>query len=275
MPELPEVETIRRQLEKEVVGSIIRSVDVRFAGRLNVSPAVLRKRIVGATITAIGRRAKLLLLRFSSGWTLAVHLKMTGRFLLVRSGTEPTKHVHVVFGLSGGRQLFFEDVRKFGFLKMVPTDALGPDLLDKEDYGPEPLGPGFTLNKFAGCLRRFAGKRIKPALMDQTCVAGVGNIYADEALWRAKVRPDRRTGDLTAGEVSGLYRGIRDSLRRSIRDGGTSADDYLDLYGRRGTYARRLRAYGRDGRPCHRCSRKLVKIRLGGRGTHFCPKCQK
>ncbi len=275
MPELPEVETIRRQLAKEITGAVIRSVDVRFAGRLNVSAAVFRKRLTGAGIRAVARRAKLLLIRLSNGWTMVAHLKMTGRFLLVKAGADPGKHVHVVFRLSGRRDLFFEDVRKFGFLRLFRSAELEEKVFAREGYGPEPLEAGFTAEKFAGCLSGRSGKRIKPTLMDQTCVAGIGNIYADEALWRARVRPDRRTGSLTADEMRGLYRGMLTSLRGSIRNRGTSADDYLDLYGRKGTNARRLRAYGRDGRPCGRCGHKLVKIRLAGRGTHYCPHCQK
>jgi len=275
MPELPEVETIRRQLEREILGAVIRSADVRFAGRLNVSAAVFRRRLAGARIVSVGRRAKLLLVGLSNSWTLAIHLKMTGRLLLVAASAEPTKHVHVVFRLSGGRALFFEDVRKFGFIKVFASGSLEKEVFAKEGYGLEPLAAGFTADKFAGCLGRFSGKRIKPALMDQTCVAGVGNIYADEALWRARVRPDRRTGSLTVAETRGLYRGMLDSLRGSIRRRGTSADDYLDIYGRPGTNARRLEAYGRDGQPCRRCGHKLVKVRLAGRGTHYCPHCQK
>ncbi len=275
MPELPEVETIRRQLSKEVTGAVIRSVDVRFAGRLNVGAAAFRARLAGARILSVGRRAKLLLFRLSNGWTLVAHLKMTGRFLLVKAGAAPGKHVHLVFHLSGGRDLFFEDVRKFGYLRLFRDAELAERVFAKEGYGPEPLEAAFTPEKFAGCLSRYAGKRIKPTLMDQTCVAGIGNIYADEALWRARVRPDRRAGSLTAAETRGLYRGVLDSLRSSIRYRGTSADDYLDLYGRPGTNAPRLRAYGRGGRTCSRCGHKLVKVRLAGRGTHYCPHCQK
>jgi len=275
MPELPEVETIRRQLESEVVGRTVRSVDVIFGKRLNVAPAVFVRTLAGAKMEGVGRRAKLLLFRFSNGWTMAAHLKMTGRFLLRPAGAEPTKHVHVVFHLSGGNELFFEDVRKFGFLKLVRTAELESGLLGKETYGPEPLERGFTAPAFAACLARRASKRVKPALMDQTCIAGVGNIYADEALWRAKVRPERRVGSLKPAEMKLLYRGLLVSLKASIRSRGTSADDYLDLYGRQGTYAGKLKAYGRDGEPCERCGTKLVKVRIGGRSAHYCPKCQK
>jgi formamidopyrimidine-DNA glycosylase len=274
MPELPEVETIRRQLEREVRGRRVRAVQVRFAGRLNVGARVFDRAISGAVIDSVGRRAKLLLIGLSNGWTMVVHLKMTGRFLLVLPTAKPTKHTHVVFHLSGRKDLFFEDVRKFGFIKLVRTGELDEKIINKEGYGPEPLAPGFNASRFAACLMRFKNKRIKPTLMDQTCVAGVGNIYADEALWRSRIKPDRRAGSLKEREIKELYRGLIHSLKESIRERGTSADSYLDLYGRPGTYVERLKAYGREGEPCPRCRGKLIRVRLAGRSAHFCPRCQ-
>ena len=275
MPELPEVETIRRQLEKEVVGRRVKGIDVRFSGRLNVKSPVLAEALVGSRIISVRRRAKLLLVGFSGGWTLVFHLKMTGRLLLVPATTPPGKHDHLVFRLDDGRSLFFEDVRKFGYQKLVRTDDVESAVIAAGAYGPEPLEPGFTLGNFAGCLRRFGRKKVKPSLMDQTCVAGIGNIYADESLWRARIRPERRIGTLKPAEVKALYAGVRDSLKTSIRNRGTSADDYLDLYGREGTNEAALKAYGREGLRCRRCGGPIVKVRLAGRGTHYCPHCQK
>ncbi len=275
MPELPEVETIRRQLAREVTGAVIRSVDVRFGKRLNLPAAKFAATVRGARIADVGRRAKLLIFTLANGWTMVAHLKMTGRFLLVREGARPNKHTHVVFHLSGGRQLFFEDVRKFGFIKLFPTADVARDVFEKEQYGPEPLEKSFGFDRFAGCLLAHASRRIKQALMDQTCIAGIGNIYADESLWRAAVRPDRRISTLSRSELQKLYRGILTSFRESIRYHGTSADMYVDLYGRQGSYVPRLRVYGREGLRCYRCGGIIAKTRLGGRGTHFCPKCQK
>ncbi|MFA6603784.1 MAG: bifunctional DNA-formamidopyrimidine glycosylase/DNA-(apurinic or apyrimidinic site) lyase [Patescibacteria group bacterium] len=275
MPELPEVETIRRQLEKEAVGRRIKGVDVRFSGRLNVKPAVLAKALVSSRIIAARRRAKLLFVDFSSGWTLVLHLKMTGRLLLVPAKTRPGKHDHLVFHLNGGRDLFFEDVRKFGYQKLIRTEEVEEAIVVAGDYGPEPLEPGFTLARFTGCLRKFGRKKIKPSLLDQTCLAGIGNIYADESLWRARIRPERRVATLGPAELKALYAGVRDSLKISIRNRGTSADDYLDLYGKKGTNEAALKAYGREGLKCRRCGGLIAKVRLAGRGTHYCPRCQK
>jgi len=274
MPELPEVETIRRQLEKEVVGATIKGVDVRFAGRLNVKAGEFVRAAEGAKIVASGRRAKLLLIGLSSGWTMVVHLKMTGRFLLSKGEPMPTKHTHLVFRLSGGRTLMFEDVRKFGYVKLVRTDDLERLIFDKEGYGPEPLDPSFTAERFAMCVGGRPNKKIKPLLMEQTCIAGIGNIYADESLWRAGIRPQRRAGSLTREELRKLHDGVQESLRGSLAVRGTSADMYVDLYGERGNNVAKLKVYGREGEPCARCKGPIRKIFFAGRGTHFCPKCQ-
>lgn len=275
MPELPEVETIRRQMQKEVVGARILGVDVRFAKRLDLPAKKFASAIVGASISGVGRRAKLLLIHLSNGWTMVIHLKMTGRMLLLKEGMVPTKHTHLVFRLSGGRLIFFEDVRKFGYVKLVRTADLEKDVFDKEGYGPEPLDRSFTFERFRMCLTGRGPKRIKPLLMAQSCIAGIGNIYADEACWRAKVRPDRRIATLAVGELSGLYDGVKKSLTEALGRRGSSVDDYVDLYGRQGANFSRLLVYGRDGKPCSRCGTIIKKMRLAGRGTHYCPKCQK
>ena len=275
MPELPEVETIRRQMQKALVGRKIVSVKVNFAGRLNVSATEFMRRTSGAKIITAGRRAKLLLLGLSNGETVVAHLKMTGKFLLVPVATVPTKHDHVIFALSGGKKLFFRDVRKFGYLKLIKTAQLETEIFDKEGYGPEPLDPSFTAKKFAMCLRGSGAGRIKPRIMAQTCIAGVGNIYADESLWLSRIRPDRRVASLKDAEISALFRAIQGSLKLSVRLGGTSSDDYLDLHGKKGKNGMKLKVYGRGGKPCPRCRIPIKKVRFAGRGTHFCTKCQK
>lgn len=274
MPELPEVETVRRQLEKEVVGRRIKSVDVRFSGRLNVSAAEFVRRTTGSRISAAGRRAKLLLLGLSNGETLVTHLKMTGKFLLMPTDAAPTKHDHLIFRLDGGKTLFFRDVRKFGYLRLFKTARLTTDVFDKEGYGPEPLDAKFTVKRLGECLSGSGATRIKPRLMSQTCIAGIGNIYADESLWRSGIRPDRKVSSLKPAELKALHRAIVNSLRASVVRRGTSADDFLDLYGKRGNNAALLKAYGRDGKPCRRCGKPIRKVRFAGRGTHFCANCQ-
>jgi formamidopyrimidine-DNA glycosylase len=274
MPELPEVETIRRQLEKEVVGRRVEDVEVRFAGRLNVPAKRFAAALAGASFASVGRRAKLLILGFSNGQSVLVHLKMTGGFRLVPKGSVPAKHDHVVFRLSGPHDLFFSDFRKFGYLKLVPTaDVAGR--LEEIGFGPEPLEKGFTAERLEECLMRHPRLKVKQALMNQCCVAGVGNIYADESLWAAKIAPTRPVRLVKKGELARLRDAVVASLKASIRRRGTSADNYYDLYGKEGTNVRYLNAYGRGGEPCPRCGTTLKKIRLAGRGTVYCPKCQK
>lgn len=275
MPELPEVETMRRQLENEMRGVRIADVVVRFGKRLKPSPAKFRAAISGMTVKNVRRRAKLLLIGLSNGQTVAAHLKMTGSFLIKPNGAAPTKHTHVIFELADGRRLFFEDVRKFGFLKVLPTAEVEREIIAGDLYGPEPLLPDFTPERFAACLLRRPGRTLKPLLLDQTCIAGVGNIYADESLWRAKIRPGRRVKSLKADELRRLHRGVVDSLQASVERRGTSADSFVDLYGKKGENQFKLKAYGREGEPCPRCGGPIKRIRLGGRGTHYCPVCQK
>ncbi|MEY4745035.1 MAG: hypothetical protein RL272_980 [Candidatus Parcubacteria bacterium] len=262
-------------MERDVVGRRVEGVTVRFGGRLNLKPAAFAKSLSGAVLVSSGRRAKLLILGFSNGYSLVAHLKMTGRFLLVPAGSPPTKHTHVVFRLSGGKELHFEDVRKFGYLRLYRTGDLAREVFDKEAYGPEPLDPSFTAARFAMCVRGRGKKRIKPLLMEQTCIAGIGNIYADESLWRARIRPQRKAGSLDETELRRLHDAVRRSLRQSLGLRGTSADTYVDLYGRKGDNLARLKAYGRQGKPCGRCGGPIKKITFAGRGTHFCPACQK
>lgn len=275
MPELPEVETIRLQLQRRVKGKKITSVEVIFGRKINVPAAKFIRAVKGAKIEAVGRRAKLLLIQLSNGLTMMIHLKMTGRVLLRPRGEKPGKHTFVVFGLSGGEQLFWEDVRKFGFLKLVPTREL-PAYWKKEGFGPEPLARDFTPEVLRACLTQHKGKKIKPLLMEPRCVAGLGNIYAAEALWYARVHPGRAAGALTDVEMQELYEGIGRVLSAAIRHRGTSADSYVDLFGEVGEFVPRLKVYGRAGKPCGRkCGALIKKVTLGGRGTYFCPECQK
>ena len=272
MPELPEVETIRRQLESAVKGRKIAGVEVRYAGRLNVPAAVFAKTIEGASFESFGRRAKLLLSHLSNGWTIVTHLKMTGQYLLKPGGAAPGKHVHVAFKLDDGRLLFFDDTRKFGYLKLVKTSELEEKIFAKEKYGPEPLEPSFTFERFKTCVAARPKKKIKQLLMEQSCIAGVGNIYADEACWYGAVRPTRREGTLTEAELRGVYKGTLDSLKAAVRARGSSVDSYLDLYGKEGEYVPRLKVYDRAGKKCDRCGGIIKKIRIGSRGAHYCPK---
>ncbi|MBU0625688.1 bifunctional DNA-formamidopyrimidine glycosylase/DNA-(apurinic or apyrimidinic site) lyase [Patescibacteria group bacterium] len=275
MPELPEVETIRRQLEKQIVGQRINSVDVFFSGRINFSAKKFREHLRDKKIISVSRRAKLLLINLSDGFTLVIHLKMSGQLLLVGSDRLPDKHTHLVFNLSGDYRLFFTDVRKFGFVRIFKTSELEQKVFHPAQFGVEPQSADFTLNHLTDCLLRHSRSAIKPLLLSQKCVVGVGNIYSDETLWRARIRPSRLAGQLKPDEIKRLYSAIKQILTKSIELGGTSVDQYRDTTGARGGYARLLKVYGRTGLSCRRCQHPIKKIRLGGRGTHWCPGCQR
>jgi formamidopyrimidine-DNA glycosylase len=275
MPELPEVETIRRQLEKTVVGKKIVATEVLSTKRLNVSADVLIKGTAGVKITAVRRRAKLLMIDLSDKKTILIHLKMTGRVLLKDKKAVPTKHTFVIFRLSNGEQLMWEDYRRFGFLKLFSV-AEAEEYIASQKFGPEPLAFDFDVAALAACLARRPRVKVKQLLMDPTAIAGIGNIYAAEALYFARIRPDRSAGKLTSGERNELWKGIKKVLTESIKNRGTSADAYVDAMGEEGTNVKNLKVYGRENEPCLRRDGGVIKkTRLAGRGTFWCPVCQK
>ncbi|MFH0804620.1 MAG: bifunctional DNA-formamidopyrimidine glycosylase/DNA-(apurinic or apyrimidinic site) lyase [Patescibacteria group bacterium] len=288
MPELPEVETIRRQLRAVLRGRTISSVTVRRPKMVRASSALLRKSAVGARIKDVTRRAKLLIIQLSSGWSMLVHLKMTGQLVYrhrstVRHGGHPisggldnlpNRYSHVIFNLSGGATLYFNDQRQFGFLKLVPTRVL-PRYLEHQRYGPEPLDPAFTLDRFRAMLGQKRSGTIKPLLMDQRFIAGVGNIYAAEACFRARIRPTRSIRTLSGSEIATLFRAVRHILRRAVAEQGATANNYVDAYGQPGRYVPLLRVYGRGGERCYRCHGTVAVLRQAGRSTAYCPRCQR
>jgi formamidopyrimidine-DNA glycosylase len=284
MPELPEVETIRRQLEKEIKNTIIKKVVVNFSGRLNLPVKKFIRLITRKKFLAVNRRAKLLIFELSGGLKLLAHLKMTGRFVIENNsvslshgrrgeGLERGKHTHVVFELSSGKILVWSDFRKFGFLKLL-SSIEAEKFVEKQNYGPEPLDKKFTWIKMAMCLRSKPKAKTKPHLLDQTCIAGVGNIYATEALWMAKIHPLTAVGKINDQKMRALHRSLITILKKSIICGGASADTYVDAYGRQGAFEKRLKVYGREGKTCPRCKTKLIKLKIAGRGSVICPRCQ-
>ena len=266
MPELPEVETIKRELEKVVLGKKITGVIVH-------NPKIIRepkkedfvKGLAGVTIKNILRKGKLLILELSSGKSLAIHLKMTGQ--LVYPGD--AKASRVSFKLSGGELLDFNDQRLFAELRLVDDWR---DLKFVQGLGPEPFN--LTLGQFKLMLASKKTK-IKPLIMDQTFISGVGNLYAAEALFRARIRPERPALSLTAKEKGLLFKEIKDTLAEAIHYKGSSVDQYVRLSGETGSYAQYHKVYGRQGKPCVVCKTPVQRINLGGRGTYFCPKCQR
>ncbi|TAM42839.1 DNA-formamidopyrimidine glycosylase [bacterium] len=266
MPELPEVETIKRDLTKMILGKKITEVRVNNPMVIREpSPAAFKRSLEGLTIKNILRRGKLLILELSNGQALTIHLKMTGQ--LVYPGK--AKNSRVAFHLTGGKVLDFNDQRLFGELRLISD---WKKLKFVQGLGPEPFD--LTLADFKDMLSKKKTK-IKPLLMDQGFVAGIGNLYASEILFRAKINPERPGQSLAGKEKETLYREIKEVLSSAIKHGGSSIDDYVRLSGKRGDYVRFHQVYGREGKPCVTCGGPVKKITQGGRGTYFCLKCQR
>lgn len=277
MPELPEVETIRRDLAKLVVGRKITAVTVATPSLLRgYSPERLKQRLEGRKITGVQRRAKILIFEFDSGDKLLVHLKMSGRLLYVPADAELAKHTHLIFGLDNGSDLRFVDMRRFGYYKLVEGGVL-EDVPELRHLGPEPLAADFSEADFKSLVKAKSGSRraIKGLLLDQTFLAGVGNLYADEVLYAARINPTRPVGSIRPAEAVRLYHAIREILAEAIESRGTSFDLYVDAQGQPGAYVQKLQVYGRADQACFKCGATLLKTRVAGRGTNYCPGCQK
>jgi len=271
MPELPEVETIRRDLEPRLRGRTITAVRVApDAVPLidGASPAAFTRRLKGRRIEALSRRGKYLILHLSGGLHLVVHLRMTGALLHRDAAAPADRYLRAVLSFDDGTELRFADLRKLGRLRLVahPDEAVGR-------LGPEPLDARFT----AAALRQAIGRRqapIKAVLLDQRALAGLGNIYADEALFAARIHPLRRADTLSEAENRRLHRSIRRVLRNALDNRGASFRDYVDGGGREGRHQFHVKVFRRTGQPCYVCGAMIERIRLGGRSTHFCPRCQ-
>lgn len=271
MPELPEVETTRRGLRRFALKQRIAALDVRDRRLRWPVPRDLSREVTGQRILDIGRRGKYLLLRLKSG-TLLVHLGMSGNLRVVRPHTPRLAHDHFDIRLGSGNVVRFNDPRRFGSLLYTRGDPLKHRLL--ANLAPEPFGPGFDAEYLWRTTRRRR-VAIKHLLMDSRLVVGVGNIYASEALFRARIRPMRRAGSLSRAEVGQLVRGVRAVLARAIRAGGTTLRNYLGADGEPGNFRQRLDVYERKGRPCRRCGTPIRAVTQGQRSTYYCPSCQK
>lgn len=271
MPELPEVETIKRQLNRKIKGKKIKEVEIRLKKFVRPAPEEFQKIAEGKEIKSVSRRAKLLLFDLVGDYFMAAHLKMTGQ--LVFNGAVG-KHSHVVYYFSDGTWLAHNDLRQFGFARLVLKAEL-IKFLSQHKFGPEPLAKEFTLDFFKELLAKKKRVKIKPLLMDQKFVAGIGNLYADEILFFARVRPARPAGTLKSNEIKNIHLGIREILTLAIKHRGTSAENYVDAYGRPGKFLPLLKVYQREGEPCVRCQGKVNRIKLANRSAYFCPKCQK
>lgn len=270
MPELPEVETIRRDLEKEIVGHKIVDLWYDVPKMLQPSPAIVET-IIGKHFVTAGRIGKLLLLGIENDGTIGIHLKLSGR-LFIRNQKDPEdKFTHVIFKFEDGRQLRFTEVRKFGYVKLIENVTELKKITD--GFGPEPFTKDYTFDVVKKVLAK-SSRATKTLILDQKNIAGVGNIYADEALWYAKIHPETAGNKVPEERIEELYQGIIKALEQGIEDRGTSIDDYLDIYGKPGNHAHNLNVFRQEGQPCPRCGTEVKKIWVGGRGTHFCPQCQ-
>jgi len=271
MPELPEVETYARDLARELSGRHLAGARAGWPNQLPMNtPAELDRRVRGQRVERVGRRGKYIVLDLSAD-CLLVHLKMSGRLRIVRAGDPADPHAHVVFDLGDGHELRFHDPRKFGrvYLLTEPAVVLGK-------LGPEPLAKDFDRHALRALLLGRRG-RLKPLLLDQTFIAGLGNIYADESLWAARLHPLRGADTLSVAEIDRLHAAIRDVLERGVSLRGSSLNDggYRDLTGNFGEMQGSLNVFQRAGEPCPRCGAKIQRLLVAQRGTHVCRRCQR
>lgn len=288
MPELPEVETVRLQLLRKLKGKTITDVTL-YHKRTTLGDTTFKRKLKGQTISHIDRIGKLLIFCFENNPDLFLlgHLKMTGQFFfidkqgdIIGGGHEdtsdtaskfPHKHSRVSFSFGESGTLYFNDMRLFGYLKLVNAAELA---VAKSKYGPEPIRADFDIKWFTDALKK-RNTPIKATLLNQSFVAGLGNIYVDEALWRAQVSPERRSNMLTDKEAKALAKASGDVMNESIAIGGTTFQHFVDTDGNKGNFTNHLQVFGKQNTPCPRCKTIIKKIRVAGRGTHYCPKCQK
>ncbi len=286
MPELPEVQTIVNELDRKIKGKTIKEVVVDAARSALPSPKILIAKIKGQKIKAVKRRGKMIDIDLGGDHNILIHLKMTGQLVYVGKtgkqvsgghpigtvGELPNKFSHVIIKFTDGSVLYFNDIRKFGWVKYATN--IERDIA-RQKYGLEPFDKEYTLENFKAIIKRSPKKKIKQLLMDQEKISGIGNIYADESLFIVHVRPTRTAGSLKEKEIKDLFLAIPKLLKFAISKGGTTADNYVRTDGSKGQMVNYLKVYGRGGKKCKRCGGTVNKIRLGGRGTHYCPDCQK
>jgi formamidopyrimidine-DNA glycosylase len=274
MPELPEVETIRRTLQNLVVGKTIDNVQVHWPKIVKkpVEVEQFKDALIGETITDINRRGKFLIINLNT-YALVSHLRMEGKYGLFNSDEPYDKHTHVIFHFTDGTELRYRDVRKFGTMHLFLKGEENNDL-PLSQLGPEPFSSSFTNQYLQGKLKKTE-RKIKPVLLDQTIVTGLGNIYVDEALFRAKIHPERKANTLNSDELINLHQEIIATLSEAVEKGGSTIRSYVNSQGEIGMFQLQLLAYGRKGEECKRCGTPIEKIVTAGRGTHFCPNCQK
>ncbi|MFD1392754.1 bifunctional DNA-formamidopyrimidine glycosylase/DNA-(apurinic or apyrimidinic site) lyase [Lacticaseibacillus jixianensis] len=274
MPELPEVENVRRGLAHLIVGKTVQTITTDWEKILIGGVQHFNQQLTGATITGIDRRGKYLLLRFDNGKTLVSHLRMEGKYQLALNKQDPpARFWHVSFTFTDASQLRYLDMRKFGRMQLVATGSEETVVPGLAKMGPEPTPATFDAEAFYQTVHKRKAP-IKSVILDQSVVAGVGNIYADESLWLSRLNPAQPAATLTRKEAFQLHDQIIAELAKAIRLGGTSVHSFVDADGHRGAMQDQLHVYDREGTPCDRCQTTIVKIKVGQRGTHYCPQCQ-
>lgn len=315
MPELPEVETVCRGVRRRTRGLTVTRAEVFLPKIVNLRPAEFCRLVKGRRVLDVRRRAKTINIRLSgpvrdrpplgdrnsglnvptdnyaairqnhscnsksisngvNGYWLVVHLKMSGQLLYLSRTAPVAKHTHVVFHLSDGATLRYWDQRRFGYVRLFDDDGYRR-FMEELSFGPEPLDKAFTLEVFRKLLEAKPKSRIKPLLLDQTFVSGIGNLYADEILFFARAHPLRRVSGLKPPEIKDIFRGIKDILALGVKKRGSSIELYVDAEGRPGGFMHYIKAYGREGEPCKRCGRSIERIKIGSRSAYFCSKCQR
>ena len=287
MPELPEVETVKRGLNKLIVGRTIKSVKALNEKSFSASSDDVKLFLIGAKVLQVRRRAKVILIDLDTDYSLIAHLKMTGQLVFIDKksrfgaghpsdslvGSLPDRSTRIVFKFEDGSNLFFNDHRKFGWVKLIPTIEI-PNIDFMKRVGPEPLEADFTPAQFIERFRSHPRTNIKAALLNQSVIAGVGNIYADESLWAAQINPRTQVGNLSDGQLTELYHQVRNVMNLSISKGGSTNRNYVNAEGKKGSYMDYANVFRREGQPCPRCGTEIIKTRVAGRGTHICPHCQ-
>jgi formamidopyrimidine-DNA glycosylase len=288
MPELPEVETVKIGLAKSLKNKKIKDFGCDWSKTINYPVKEFRSMILGLRVEAVERVAKMVVIKLTNGLNILIHLKMTGQLVFadkkdcvigghpIDEGFKclPNKYTHAKFVFTNGSQLFFNDVRKFGWVRLFDDKEL-KDVIEKLDYGPEPLSFEFTFEYLKNRLKQRPNSKIKQFLLDPKNLVGVGNIYADEVCFFAKISPKRLSKTLKKSEIELIYKGIKEILLASIKAQGTTFRDYRNSSGEAGGFAKQLKVYGRHGQACLKCNEIINKIKIGGRTSSFCPKCQR
>lgn len=272
MPELPEVENVRRGLAELVIGKTVKDIQILWS-KIVVNPdEVFLDGLVDRQITGVDRRGKYLLIRFDHDLTVVSHLRMEGKYEVDDQSAPVTKHTHVIFEMTDGTQLRYLDTRKFGRMQLIETGQ-EMTVAGLKTLGPEPTPATFDVHHFYQALQKHH-KAIKPLLLDQKVVTGLGNIYVDETLWLSQIHPETPADLLTQAEVQKLHDDIITELQLAINSGGTTVNTFLNATGHAGAFQEMLHVYGKKGEPCERCQTPIEKIKVAQRGTHFCPHCQ-